>query len=190
MWTVEAMEQQIQIDSPTDVDPHERRKHTRYPFTVTVEAVESKSQTRIQGRTSDLSRGGCYVDTISSFPAGSVVKIRLTKDARSFESQAQVVYSSVGMGMGVKFTAGDSQQLSTLEKWVGELSGKLLPEPELPEASDQSYSQASSGNAEFRVLNELITELTNQGLLSSEKSKAMLQKLDRAGHLRIKSAKA
>ena len=190
MGTVEAMEQQIQIDGTTELDPHERRRHTRYPFTVTVEAVESKSQTRIQGRTSDLSRGGCYVDTISSFPAGSVVKIRLTKDARSFESQAQVVYSSVGMGMGVKFTSGDSQQLSTLEKWVGELSGKLAPEPELPQSSDPSCSQASPGNVEFKVLNDLITELTIQGVLSAEKSKAMLQKLDRAGHLKINSAKS
>src|SRR3979490_2345989 len=143
MGTVEAMEQQIQIDSATERDPHERRRHTRYPFTVTVEAVESKSQTRIQGRTSDLSRGGCYVDTISSFPAGSAVKIRLTKDARSFESQAQVVYSSVGMGMGVKFTSSASQQLSTLEKWGGELSGKLAPEPQLPKSSAPSCCQAT-----------------------------------------------
>jgi hypothetical protein len=188
--TVEAVEQENQLDCSTERDPHERRRHTRYPFTVAVEALEGKSQTRIQGRTSDLSRGGCYVDTISSFPAGSVVKMRLTKDARSFEAQAEVVYSLVGMGMGVKFTSGDPQQLLTLEKWVGELSGKLLPESEFPQSSDQSCSPASSGNVEYRVLNELIAELTMQGVLSTEKSKTMLQKLNRGGHLKINSAKA
>ncbi len=188
--TVEAIETEIQMDSSTERDPHERRRHTRYPLTVTVEAVEGKSQTRIQGRTSDLSRGGCYVDTISSFPAGSVVKMRLTKDARSFEALAEVVYSLMDMGMGVKFTSGDPQQLLTLEKWVGELSGKLLPESELPQSSDQSCSPASPGNVEYRVLNDLIAELTIQGVLSPEKSKAMLQKLNRNGHLKINSANA
>jgi hypothetical protein len=188
--TVEAVEAEIQMDNFTERDPHERRRHTRYPLTVTVEAVEGKSQTRIHGRTSDLSRGGCYVDTISSFPTGSVVKMRLTKDTRSFEAQAEVVYSLVGMGMGVKFTSGDPQQLLTLEKWVGELSGKLLPELEFPQSSDQSCSPASSGNVEYRVLNDLITELTMQGVLSTEKSKTMLQKLNRTGHLKIYSAKA
>jgi hypothetical protein len=89
------------IDGSAETDPHERRRHARHPFTATVEAVELKSQTRIQGRTSDLSRGGCYVDTISSFPAGSIVKMRLTKEMRSFEARAEVVYSSVGMGDAV-----------------------------------------------------------------------------------------
>jgi len=190
MGTVEAVEQRLQIDSSTEHDPHERRRHTRYPFTVTVEAVEGKSQTRIHGRTSDLSRGGCYVDTISSFPAGSVVKMRLTKDARSFEAQAEVVYSLVGMGMGVKFTSGDPQQLLTLEKWVGELSGKLLPESELPQSSDQSCSAPSREIVKWRVLHDLITELTIQGALPTEKSKAMLQRLNRDGHLKISSTMA
>jgi hypothetical protein len=147
--TVEAVEQETQMDSPTERDPHERRRHTRYPFTVTVEAVEGKSQTRIQGRTSDLSRWGCYVDTIRSFPAGSVVKMRLTKDARSFEAQAEVVYSLVGMGMGVRFTSGGPQHFLTLEKWVEELSGKLLPEAESPQLPDQSCSPASPGIVEY-----------------------------------------
>jgi hypothetical protein len=187
---VEAVEKDVQMDGSTERDPHERRRHTRYPLTVTVEAVEGKSRTRIQGRTSDLSRGGCYVDTISSFPAGSVVKMRLTKDTRSFEAQAEVVYSLVGMGMGVKFTSGDPQQLLTLEKWVGELSGKLLPESELPQSSDPSRSPASPGNIQYSVLNELITELTIQGVLSTEKSKAMLHKLNRGGTLKIHSANA
>ena len=52
-------------------------------------------------------------------PAGSIVKIRLTKEMRSFEGTGrEVVYSLVGMGMGVKFTDADPEQLWTMEKWV------------------------------------------------------------------------
>ena len=166
----------------------ERRRHSRYPFTATVEIVEANSQTRIQGRTSDLSRGGCYVDSTCRFPAGSIVKMRLTKEMRSFEAQAHVVYSLDGMGMGVKFTGADPEQLSTLEKWMAELSGELQPRPELPQPSDQSWAQRRPGNEEYFVLNELVTELMKQGVLSNAKCEAMLQKLNRTGRAKSDSA--
>jgi len=105
----------------------ERRKYPRYPFTATAEAVEMSSQARIQGRTSDLSLGGCYMDSISSFPVGSNIKIRLTMGLRSFEAEAQVVYSLVNMGMGVKFTNAHLEQICLLEKWVEVISKEALP---------------------------------------------------------------
>ena len=168
----------------------ERRRHARYPFTATVEMVELKSQTRIYGRTSDLSRGGCYVDATSSFPAGSIVKIRLTKEMRSFEAQAEVVYSLSGMGIGVKFTGADPEQVSTLEKWVAELSGELLPRTELSQPSDQSCAQRMPGNEECFVLSELLIELMRQGVLSNAKCEDMLQKLNRLGRAKTNSSYA
>jgi hypothetical protein len=169
------------VESSTDADSHERRRHARYPFTATVETVESKSQTRIQGRTSDLSRGGCYVDANSSFPAGSLVKMRLTKEMRTFEAQAEVVYSLAGMGMGLKFVDTNPGQFETVEKWMAELSGEMLPQPELTQPSDPSSAQQRPGNEEYLVLNELVMELKRQGVLSNEKCDALLQKLDRTG---------
>ncbi len=179
-----------QIGNSAEADAHERRQHARYLFTAAVEAVEPKSQMRIQGRTTDLSRGGCYVDTITSFPTGSIIKMRLTKENRSFEAQAEVVYSLVGMGMGVKFTGADPEQLWIVEKWIGELSGKILPEPELPQLSDQSCTQEGPSNKECLVLNELVMELMRQGVLSDAKCKAMLQKLNCSGHVESNSAHA
>jgi hypothetical protein len=169
------------IDSVSVGHTQERRKHSRYPFTATVETVESKSQTRIQGRTSDLSRGGCYVDSTNSLPAGSLVMICLTKGMRSFEARAEVVYSLAGMGMGVKFTDTDPEQFWTLEKWVAELNGEMLPEPELLPSSEQLCAQQKPGNEEFLVLNELVMELMKRGVLSTAKCEGMLQKLDRTG---------
>src|ERR1700681_4740767 len=126
------LDNKINVGSLTECVPDERRRQVRYPFTAAVEVVVRETQTRIQGRTSDLSRGGCFLDTASCFPAGSTVKIRLTKDHRRFEAHAEVVYSLVGMGMGVKFTAAEIQQLGTVEKWVAELSGEA-PEPARPQ---------------------------------------------------------
>jgi hypothetical protein len=163
----------------------ERRRHTRYPITAAVEAVERQSQTRIQGRTSDLSRGGCYVDTISSFPAGSVVTMRLTKETRSFEVQAEVVYSLTGMGMGVKFVDADPEQLSTVDKWVAEIGAEAPPEMELEleleDPSEPPSAQERPGSEEFDVLRELLLELMKQRVLPDEKCKALLQRLNRTG---------
>src|ERR1700680_682681 len=55
---------------------NERRREPRFPFVASVEAVEPKSSAKILGRTSDISAGGCYVDTISPFSAGTTVRIR------------------------------------------------------------------------------------------------------------------
>ncbi len=172
----------------------ERRQHARYPFTATVEAVDSTSQARIQGRTSDLSRGGCYVDTISSFPKGSIVKMRLMKENRAFEAHAEVVYSLVGMGMGVKFTEVEPEELWTVEKWLGELSGELLPEPDVQLQAEPSCDEGKPADKDFQVLsevlNDLLTEIMKRGALPPEKCEAMLRKLSRAMSSKPGSAQA
>jgi hypothetical protein len=166
------------IEGLAETDSHERRRHSRYPFTATVEVMESKSQTRIQARASDLGRGGCYMDTMSSFPPGSGVKLRLTKGTRSLEIEGEVVYSLDGMGMGVKFTDTDPDRIWTVKKWVGELSGELLPDKDFPSSRTQSNSQERQASKECEVLTELLVELIRIGALSSTKGNAMLQKLN------------
>ena len=100
----------------------ERRKHTRYSFTAAAEVVEMHSTARIQGRLSDLGRGGCYIDTINPFNVGSEVKMPIVNENRRFIAQAKVVFAAAGMGMGLMFTAIDPAQLLVLEKWLAEWS--------------------------------------------------------------------
>ena len=151
----------------------ERRRYPRYPFTGTLEAFELESQTRIQGRTADLSEGGCYVDTMSPFPAQTRVKVRVTREKRSFESLATVIYSVAGMGMALRFEATDLQRLMTLKKWLGELSGESTAETEMEEKKASPRTAADSN----RVLDELISELMRKGVLDEEIGKGMLQRL-------------
>src|SRR5580704_5285205 len=101
----------------------ERRSHLRFPFTASVEAIEPKSGTRIQGRSTDLGLGGCYVDSLNPYAVGTVVKIRITKDRESFETKAMVTFSQVGMGMGLSFIAAEPQQSQIFQRWVTQLSG-------------------------------------------------------------------
>ena len=151
----------------------ERRRYPRYPFTATLEAFEPESQTRIQGRTTDLSEGGCYVDTLVAFPSQTRVKVRITRNNRSFESQAIVVYSVTGMGMGLQFESPDPQQLLTLKKWLGEMSGQAIAETQIEK---EKNSPGSATGCES-VLNELVGELMRKGVLAENIGKGMLRHL-------------
>lgn len=101
----------------------ERRRNPRYPFIADVEIVELESGVTMTAHTSDFSRGGCYVDMFSPLPEDTVVKLRLTKWQQTLETQAKVVYSSVGMGMGLMFGAFDAAQRAVVESWITQLCG-------------------------------------------------------------------
>src|ERR1700733_6750993 len=88
----------------------ERRHNLRFPFSASVEVTEPKSGARIAGRTSDLGLGGCYVDAISPFPVGTNALLKIKRDTETFEAQVRVVYSQLGMGMGLAFVSAQPKQ--------------------------------------------------------------------------------
>src|SRR5258708_32671117 len=80
----------------------ENRAQTRFPFTAAAEVYELRTQTRVTGRCSDLSSGGCYVDTLSPFAAGALVRVRMETNKREFEAGAGVAFANRAMGMGLR----------------------------------------------------------------------------------------
>ena len=101
----------------------ERRRNPRYPFRAEVQIVDLESGMTMSAHTSDFSRGGCYVDTFNPLPEDTVVKLRLTKWQQTLETQAKVVYSSVGMGMGLMFGVLDASKQAIVESWLTQLCG-------------------------------------------------------------------
>ena len=132
----------------------------------------------MNARTSDLGKGGCYVDTFSPFPMKTGVKLRITKEKVSFEAEATVVYSKIGMGMGLAFTFIDPQQMGVLEKWLGELSGsapmRVVCNPRAPRSA---RPMAVTAKEPGYVLNDLIVALMRKGTLSEEEGRTMLLRL-------------
>ena len=157
----------------------ERRRYLRFPFTAAVDAVEPQSKAKVSGRTTDISQEGCYVDTISPFPVGTIVKICLTKESVTFEANAKVVLSQAGMGMGVALISAVPQQHRIFQKWLSQLAGKSLHEVEPTEKIENDAVVANSiKNPDF-VLRELLIVLMKKGVLSEVDGKAMLQRLYR-----------
>ena len=96
----------------------ERRAAPRYPLILVAEVIEVDSGTKLDARTSDVSRTGCWVDTLNPTPAGTQIRLRLTHDEECFETKARVVYVSPGLGMGVAFQDPAADQLALLDRWL------------------------------------------------------------------------
>jgi PilZ domain len=114
---------EITIGTSAELRRFERRRDPRYLFMADVEMIDLESATTITAHTSDFSRGGCYVDMLNPLPEDTLVRLRVTKWQQTFETQAKVVYSSVGMGMGLMFGGLDTAQRAILERWLTQLCG-------------------------------------------------------------------
>jgi hypothetical protein len=97
----------------------DRRNAPRYPMILVAEIRELHGDVKLSARTSDLSRTGCYVDTLNPFPQGSSVRIKLSRDDETFDALGKVMYVSQGLGMGIHFEESlPTKQLATLERWL------------------------------------------------------------------------
>jgi hypothetical protein len=99
----------------------------RCPFVASVEVTELRSGTRLSARTSEVGLGGCYVDALNPFAAGTQVKLRILRDQGAFEAAAKVVYSDPSFGMGLSFVEIAPDQRLILENWLEEIVLQLRP---------------------------------------------------------------
>lgn len=171
-------EDQTESSGPVEASPSERRRNLRFAFTATVEALDVKSGTKVIGRSSDLGLGGCYVDTLSPFPVGTETRIRIIKEKETFEAQAKVVYSLMGMGMGLAFVSAQPKQVRLFQRWLLELSGKSVPNAAAP-TPEPTEPAAAEKTQTFKnvVLSDLIMTLMQKKVLTEKEGKELLRKL-------------
>jgi hypothetical protein len=97
----------------------DRRDAQRLPLILAVEVTEVDSGARLSARTSDVSRTGCYVDTLNPTPSGTVVRVKFNHDGEQLDLLARIVYVSPRLGMGVRFDESISpEQLAILDRWL------------------------------------------------------------------------
>lgn len=104
----------------------ERRRHPRVPALFEVEWEGAAG--RYEARTSDLSEGGCFVDTIAPASPGEEITFRLRLPAGyRLELRGVVTYHYPNTGFGVRFEAAspeDRKRLEWLVKAEGRKAGK------------------------------------------------------------------
>ncbi len=162
---------------PAPVDPVEKRSCPRYPFSPAVEAIDLQADIRIMGRLSDISRNGCYVDTINPFAKDAPVTLTISRDNQSFRTRAKVVYSKMGMGMGLLFTTAEPDQLRVLGSWLNELSGGKADREEQSNLFQQPGASTSTDPELRKIVSELIALLNGKNILNDSEAMGLLRKL-------------
>jgi hypothetical protein len=91
----------------------DRRLHARYPLQVQVELREEGADFPMRLETTDLSRGGCYVQLLMPLSVGIRVRVTLWLDNYSIVIQGRVVTRHPQFGNGIMFVEfeGEAEQL-------------------------------------------------------------------------------
>jgi hypothetical protein len=98
-----------------------QRRSPRYPFFASANIIEPRTGVHLTGRTSELSRHGCYLDMMNPLPVGSLIKVEIVNHEKTLESRGHVIYSQSNMGMAVTFDELSARDTQILENWLHQL---------------------------------------------------------------------
>ncbi|MBZ5541202.1 MAG: PilZ domain-containing protein [Acidobacteriia bacterium] len=102
-------------------DKKERRRTTRFTLIVSAEVAELPRGAKLSARCSDVSRTGCYFDTLNPIRLGKSVRVKLMHKNDNFETTGRVVFVSPSLGMGIEFDASTpADQYAILDRWFAE----------------------------------------------------------------------
>jgi PilZ domain len=97
----------------------DRREAPRYALILAAEVTDLATSAVLNARSSDVSRSGCYIDTLNPVPVGSEVRVRLQNGEVVFEMTARVVYICPGLGMGLHWGSNaPPDKLAILDSWL------------------------------------------------------------------------
>ena len=93
----------------------ERRSKPR--LSVHLDAVWQAEDERHSARVTDLSEGGCYLDTVGEVMAGEIVAFRvLLPDDQWLYLEGEVRHHRHGVGFGVQFVDLNEEQTQNLQR--------------------------------------------------------------------------
>jgi hypothetical protein len=102
-------------------DARDRRAHVRLKSTNSAEVYPAGANVPMRTRTADLSLGGCFLEMPNPLPKGTQIRIALWVKDFKLWANAEVVSSTPGFGIGVKFTEMTEQDRNQLKQFIESL---------------------------------------------------------------------
>jgi PilZ domain len=99
-------------------DARDRRTHPRLKCASSVEVYPTGEAVPIRTRTADLSLGGCFLEMPNPLPKQTQVRIALWVKDFKLWANGEVVTSTPGFGIGVKFIEMTEQDRSQLKQFI------------------------------------------------------------------------
>jgi len=100
-----------------DRQRQDRRAHPRVKVSVPIELHIEGGAGPIRGATSDLSLGGCYIETMFPIPVGTTLDLKLQIDSTVLIA-ASVVTCDPQVGNGIKFVKMLSEDREALQAYL------------------------------------------------------------------------
>lgn len=124
-----------------------RRQHMRLRTVGGIELKQVGTQQPYWGHIGDLSRGGCYVETIQPLPVDTFVQVLIRAEGAEFRSAGLVRTSHPHVGMGLCFSEMDHDNRIILEGIIERLERKMGLRKDQPAASGASLMPARAERA-------------------------------------------
>ena len=83
--------------------PPDRRRDPRHSVQVQIELREEGSEVPLRMNTTDISRGGCYIELMMTLPVGAFVTATIWLNDCSVHLRGRVVTNHPHFGNGIKF---------------------------------------------------------------------------------------
>ena len=100
------------------VGVRDRRYTIRYPFAADVELIDMESGKQVEGVTSDLSLGGCFVCGSRLLPINTRARMKLTRKEQILEALVVVRIVKPRVGMGIEFFDLEPPNNQVLASWI------------------------------------------------------------------------
>jgi hypothetical protein len=115
------MDDRIARGQPNKAGIRDRRYAIRFPFAADVEVIDMESGARIEGVTSDLSLGGCFVCTSKPLPISTRVRMTLSRKGQTVQALAVVRILKPRIGMGIEFIDVEGPYHEILAHWLDQV---------------------------------------------------------------------
>ena len=133
-----------------------------------------------QCKLTDLSLGGCYVETASPFPQSSAVDLCLRAAGMEIHAEGLVRVMHPGHGMGIEFPARTEEQRKSVGEFIDFLTARPGATPQLETSPRSLVANAAdlnpSGSAETDAEDPLLELLRTGNGLEEEAFLAELQR--------------
>jgi hypothetical protein len=99
----------------------DRRYAIRFPFAADVELIDLESGKLVEGVTSDISLGGCFVCTSKPLPLNARARMKLVRKGQAIEALVSVRIVKPRIGMGIEFFDLEPPYNDMLIAWLDAL---------------------------------------------------------------------
>jgi hypothetical protein len=151
-----------------DQQAHNREGH-RYPCEGAAEIFQN-GRCCGWGKLNDISRGGCYLETVHPMVAGTEARLRITLAGSVLEVDARVVWTTPQVGMGLYFVIESQAEAENLAQIVDEIAGKSRAPAVEPAAHPKSENEAIriTREAAPEILAKIIQRINETGVLTRQ----------------------